>query len=153
MELKRATIEDLQTIWQMQIEAFAGLLSKYKDYDTSPGNEKIERVKMKLEQPFTYFYFILDDENIVGAIRVVHKKDDDRKRIAPIFIMPEYRNHGYAQWAINEAEKIHGANCWKLDTILQEPGNCYLYEKLGYVATGETKIINDKMTIVYYEKN
>ncbi|PZT54713.1 GNAT family acetyltransferase [Paenibacillus silvae] len=41
---------------------------------------------------------------------------------------------------------------WELATILQERGNCYLYEKLGYQQTGETKEINDKMTIVFYEK-
>jgi hypothetical protein len=40
-----------------------------------------------------------------------------------------------------------------LDTILQEAGNCYLYEKLGYKKTGKTEKINDKMDIVYYEKD
>lgn len=80
-------------------------------------------------------------------------KDNSRKRIAPIFIMPQYRNRGYAQLAMLEAEKIHGEDNWKLDTILQEHGNCYLYEKMGYKRTGKTKIINEKMTIVFYEKN
>ena len=45
------------------------------------------------------------------------------------------------------------AEKWELDTILQEPGNCYLYEKLGYRKTGESEIINNKMTIVFYEKH
>ena len=67
--------------------------------------------------------------------------------------MPEYRNQGYAQQAIKEAERIHGKQNWKLDTILQEKGNCYLYEKLGYHQTGKTEQINDKMTIVFYEKD
>jgi hypothetical protein len=40
--------------------------------------------------------------------------------------MPEYRNKGYAQQAIKGAEHIHGKQHWKLDTILQEIGNCYL---------------------------
>ena len=44
----------------------------------------------------------------VGAIRVVDKKDGSRKRISPIWIMPEYRNKGYARQAIVEAEKIYG---------------------------------------------
>ncbi|MEE3499688.1 MAG: N-acetyltransferase, partial [Ruminococcus bromii] len=30
--------------------------------------------------------------------------------------------------------------------------NCYLYEKLGYLQTGKTEQINDRMTIVFYEK-
>ena len=90
----------------------------------------------------------------VGVIRIVDCKDGvTRKRISPIFIMPKYRNKGYAQEAIAEAERIHGEQHWKLDTILQEKGNCYLYEKLGYHQTGKTEQINDKMTIVYYEKD
>ena len=84
---------------------------------------------------------------------VDHKDGVTRKRISPIFIMPEHRNKGYAQQAIAEAERIHGKNHWKLDTILQEKGNCYLYEKLGYHQTGKTEQINDKMTTVYYEKD
>ena len=94
------------------------------------------------------------DNNMVGVIRIVDYKDGvTRKRISPIFIMPEYRNKGYAQGAIKEAECIHGEKHWKLDTILQEKGNCYLYEKLGYHQTGKTEIINDKMTIIFYEKD
>ena len=86
-------------------------------------------------------------------IRIIDCKDGvTRKRISPIFIMPEYRNKGYAQQAIEEAERIHGKRFWKLDTILQETGNCYLYEKLGYHQTGKTEQINDRMTIVFYDK-
>ncbi len=62
-------------------------------------------------------------------------------------------NKGLAQKAFEEVEKIHGHDNWKLDTILQEEGNCYLYEKLGYKRTGLVENINDKMDIVYYEKN
>ena len=70
-----------------------------------------------------------------------------------IVIMKEFRNKGLAQKAFEEVEKIHGHDNWKLDTILQEEGNCYLYEKLGYKRTGLVENINDKMDIVYYEKN
>lgn len=45
------------------------------------------------------------------------------------------------------------AKSWNLGTILQEKGNCYLYEKIGYKKTGATKAINDKMTMVFYEKH
>ena len=67
--------------------------------------------------------------------------------------MKECRGRGYAQKAIQLAEEIHGSSNWELDTILQEKGNCYLYEKMGYRQTGVTKTINEWMTIVYYSKN
>lgn len=75
------------------------------------------------------------------------------KCISPIWIMPKYRNKGYAQQAILAAEKIYGSDHWCLDTILQEEGNLHLYEKLGYHQMGRVDKINDRMNIVYYEKD
>lgn len=40
-----------------------------------------------------------------------------------------------------------------VDTILQEAGNCYLYEKMGYHRSGRQTEVNEKMTIVGYEKD
>lgn len=153
MKLVRANSSDCEKIWDMQTKAFADLLEKYQDYETSPGNETKDIIEAKLSQDFTYFYYIYDDDCLVGAVRVVDKKDGSRKRVAPIFIMKEFRNKGLAQRVFGEIEKIHGEDNWKLDTILQEKGNCHLYEKMGYVKTGMIEKINDRMDIVYYEKN
>lgn len=153
MKLIKANIKDYEMIWKMQVKAFRELLEKYQDYETSPGNETKERVKDKLLESFTYYYFIYDDNNIVGGVRVVDKKDGTRKRVAPIFILKEYRGRGLAQLTFKEIEKIHGISNWKLDTILQEKNNCYLYEKMGYKKTGTINNINEKMDIIYYEKD
>lgn len=153
MKLRKASVEDSELIRKMQTEAFAELLAKYQDYDTNPGNESAEKIRLKIQQPFTCFYLIEQGEEVVGAIRIVDMKDGSRKRISPLFIMPAHRNKGYAQSAIREAERLHGQDNWKLATILQEDGNCYLYEKMGYQKTGRTEIINDRMTIVHYEKD
>lgn len=153
LQLIRANIEDAQLIWEMQMEAFAELLEKYQDMDTNPGNEPIEKVIMRLEQPYTYFYLLKSEDEYVGAIRVIDKKENTKnKRISPIFIMPGHRNKGYAQIAIMAVEELHGDDGWELDTILQEKGNCYLYEKMGYIRTGKTEVVNDKLTLVFYEK-
>lgn len=153
MELKRAGIQDAERIWRMQTAAFSELLARYEDYETSPGAEPCEKVEARLLQPFTYFYYILADGETVGAIRVIDGKDGSRKKISPLFILPQHQGRGYAQAAMREAERLHGEDNWCLDTILEEAGNCYLYEKMGYKRTGETKKINDKMTLVFYEKN
>ena len=141
-----AEFKNLNTILQMQKEAFSELYAKYQDTETSPTTEKYEDILFRFNQPETTYCFITADNIKVGVIRIVDCKDDvTRKRISPIFIMSEYRNKGYAQQAIKEAERIHGEQHWKLDTILQEKGNCYLYEKLGYHKTGKTEIINDML--------
>ncbi len=143
---------DIELLWRMQVEAFTDLLDKYQDFDLSPAAESIDKVIARFEQPWTKYYFIIAGGIKVGAIRVVDKQDGSRKRISPIWIMPEYRNKGYAQQAILAAEKIYGSDHWCLDTILQEKGNIHLYEKLGYHQTGQVDKINDRMDIVYYEK-
>ena len=153
IELKPVFQDDIETVWKMQVEAFSELLKKYQDYDISPAAESMDKVSARFEQPWTTYYFIVADDEKVGVIRVVDKKDGSRKRISPIWIMPEHRNRGYAQWAILEAEKIYGSDHWSLDTILQEKGNLYLYEKLGYHRTGRVDKINEKMDIVFYEKD
>ena len=151
--LRLAAQDDMRTIWEMQIRAFAWLLEKYRDYETSPGAESFEKVMAKYQQPWTTYYFITAGNETVGAMRVIDKKDGGRKRISPIWIMPEHRNKGYAQAALTAAEQIHGSGNWCLDTILQEEGNMHLYEKMGYHQTGKIEKINDRMDIVFYEKD
>ena len=151
--LRQAKREDIETIWKMQIEAFRELLEKYQDYDLSPGAEPVDKVIARFEQPWTKYFFIEAEGADIGVIRVVNKDDGSRKRISPLWIMKEYRGKGYAQDAMLAVEEIYGADNWSLDTILQEKGNIHLYEKMGYRRTGKIEHINDKMDIVYFEKD
>lgn len=113
----------------------------------------MEKVEMRLKQDVTYFYFICMEQTKVGAVRVVEPREAGKnKRISPIFVMPEFRGRGIAQEAMRLCEELHGSDNWELDTILQEPGNCHLYEKMGYRQTGRTEVINERLTLVFYEK-
>lgn len=151
LRLVPAKLIHLHTILQMQIEAFAPMLEKYEDYDTSPANERYADILRRYNQEGSTYYFIEAGGKKIGVIRVVDPQDGSKKRISPLFIMPEYRRMGYAQKAIEAAEQLYGADNWQLATVLQEENNCHLYEKCGYVQTG-TKEINEKMTLVFYEK-
>ncbi len=153
MKLRRAGVEEAEKILYMQIESFQELLDKYQDYDTNPASEDIDIVKQRLNQNYTYFYIITDNKEEVGAIRVVDKKDGSRKRISPLFILPQYRNKGLAQKVLQEVERMHGMKHWQLNTILEEEGNCYLYEKQGYIQDGNRQMINEGMTLVDYIKD
>ncbi len=152
IRLVRATLSDAPLIQALQRIAFDELLKTYEDFETNPACESLDRIQAKLSQPFTYFYFIWQDDQLAGGIRVVDRQNGERKRISPLFVLPDFQNHGIAQAAVREAEALHGAEGWSLGTILQESRNCHLYEKLGYRRTGASKVINDRMTIVFYEK-
>lgn len=153
IELLRAGVENAGEIHAMQMEAFRELLDKYQDFETSPGCEKVEKVEARLRQDFTYYYFICLGAQKVGAIRIVDKKKAGvSKRISPLFILPQFQGRGIAQRAIQMCEEIHGGSGWELETIQQEEKNCYLYEKMGYRRTGKTEVVNERLTLVFYEK-
>ena len=152
LRLERATDKDAQSIFEIQIKAFQPLLEKYKDHDSNPANETIDRVLTRINNPHGGFYKIVADNTLVGAI-CVFWKEGAQFWISPMFILPSYQGKGIAQKAITEIEKMFPqAVTWELATILEEKGNCYLYEKMGYNKTGVSKKLNDHATLFFYKK-
>jgi GNAT superfamily N-acetyltransferase len=153
IELIKATLENADELHQMQLIAFKPLLDKYQDYDLSPGNEKIEMTIARINEKITDYYIIKIESKSVGGIRIRRLEEGDLCKVGPMYILPEYQNKGIAQKALEITEgKYKPKNGWILDTILQEKGNCHLYEKIGYKKTGKIEKINERMDLVYYEK-
>jgi RimJ/RimL family protein N-acetyltransferase len=152
ISIEKATNLDADAIFDIQVKAFKPLLEKYKDYETNPANENLERVYTRINYPNGGFYKILANNIIVGAIRVFWK-EDEQFWISPMFILPEYQGKGFAQKAIILIEgKFPQAVSWELATILEEERNCYLYEKMGYTKTGVNKQLNENTTLIFYKK-
>lgn len=115
-------------ICDMQRIAFYDILTRYRDYDTNPACETVEVIQNKFRQPFTKYYFIMKDEEIIGAVRIV-EIDKSTRRISPLFILPQFQNYGYAQLAMKCIEEAYkNISCFTLDTIKQEK-NCAIYMK------------------------
>ncbi|MDQ0859080.1 GNAT family N-acetyltransferase [Bacillus sp. V2I10] len=151
--LEKAIDSDADSIFDMQVKSFTPLLEKYKDYDTSPANETINRVITRINNPSGEFYKILVDNILVGAICICWKVETSQFWISPMFILPDFQGKGIAQRAIKMVEKMFPqAASWELATILEEERNCYLYEKMGYSVTGIRKKMNDQTTLVLYLK-
>ena len=152
VHLKRAQLSDAEAMHRMQVAAFMPLLKKYRDTAINPACESVQRVREKIAT--SSYYFILLDGAAVGGIRVKLRADcEGHKGISPLFVLPEYQGKGIGQRAILEAERLHGAHHWRLDTILEEPGNCHLYEKMGYHRVGGAQRVRPNMTIIDYEKD
>ncbi|SLJ96798.1 MULTISPECIES: GNAT family N-acetyltransferase [unclassified Paenibacillus] len=152
ISLSKAGLKEASIIHEMQIKAFMPLLNKYKDYETNPSNQTVEQIEDRINQSYTDYHLIREANIPVGAIRIV-KKENKIYRVSPVFILPDYQGRGIAQKVFSMIEdRYSDARIWELATISEEQRNCYLYEKLGYRQKGDTKQINDKMTIVIYEK-
>lgn len=150
MNLEKADGTDVIVLHEMQKKSFQPILDVYQDYETNPANEKVETIKRKMNNGTYYKIFV--EQELVGAVRVVVRNESHW--ISPIFILPEYQGKGIAQQAMLKIEELYAeAKTWELETILQEKGHCYLYEKLGYKLTGHEVPINERMTLVHYIKN
>ncbi len=156
VKLEEVRADEIEALYKFQVASFMPLYEKYHD-EGSPAIEDIERVKARAGAPDRKYYFIVKDGARVGGINIGLKTDETEGevcRIAPIFITPEFQNKGIGYVALRKAFALYPqAKKWKLDTILQEKGNCHLYEKCGFVRVGDEKVINENMTIIDYELN
>ncbi len=160
--LKFATEKDVVLLHQMQREAFLPLYEKYHDDEMNPAKESLEKVMWRIIGANGEYYLIQADGETAGAIRVARKKVQRGKEkvylenvqyISPMFVLPAFQNQGIAQAAIKKAFTLYPDTItWKLDTIKQEPGNCHLYEKCGFIRIGKGYAVNQNMTLIDYEK-
>lgn len=153
IKLEEVREDELPQMHEMQIASFMPLYEKYHD-EGSPAIESIDRIRGRAARPNRKYYFIVKDGARVGAINVGHNDPEEKKVsfISPLFILPKYQNRGIGYIAIQKVFELYPeVEVWKLDTILQEPANCHLYEKCGFVRVGEEKPINEKMTLIDYE--
>lgn len=84
--LEKATESDAEVIFQMQIDSFSPLLHKYKDYETNPANETIEKTICRINHVDGGFYKIIVAMNLVGAICISPKETPSKFWISPMFI-------------------------------------------------------------------
>lgn len=151
--LEKAIESDAAVLFQMQIDSFSPLLNKYKDYETNPANESIEKTISRINNTDGGYYKIKVASDLVGAICISHKEEKSRFWISPMFILPNYQGRGIAQKILTLIEGMFPeAISWELATILEEERNCFLYEKMDYKRTEVIKKLNDKTTLIYYKK-
>lgn len=153
LRLEEVRDEEIPLLHGMQVESFLPLYEKYRDA-CSPAIEPIEKLRARAAAAGRKYYFIVKDGARVGAINIGSRQSpegDLEFRISPLFVLPRYQRQGIGYAAIRKAFALHPkAPCWRLETILQEPGNCRLYERCGFVRTGDEQVINDKMTLISY---
>jgi hypothetical protein len=79
LAIVKAKIEDSEKLFGLQVESFMATLEKYKDYETNPANEKIDRIIARINQTFTDYYLIRLDNEYIGGIRVINEGDQKRQ--------------------------------------------------------------------------
>ena len=156
IELVRAELKDAELIHSMKYESFLPLYERYRDDGTSPVSEPVGKVIRQLHEERTDYYLIRHEGQTVGAVRIVSDGLVDGRsiyRVSPLFILPAHQNRGLGYAAMNAVfDKYPHADVWRLSTIKQEKGNCHLYEKCGFSISAPEKAVNERMTLVFYQK-
>lgn len=117
--LEKATESDAAVLFQMQIDSFSPLLHKYKDYETNPANESIEKTIFRINNPSSNFYKIIIDSRLVGAICISQKELPYKFWISPMFIHPIYQGKGIAQKVLILIEGMFSkAQCFQKHNVL-----------------------------------
>jgi GNAT superfamily N-acetyltransferase len=152
LELIKATSSDAVSMLQMQIDSFSPLLEKYQDIETSPAMESLDKMLFRIQHQNGCYFKIMADGIHVGGLWVF-EKSLKVYRIGIIYIAPTIQGKGIGGKALTIVEGLFpDADEWELDCPADMPMNRSCYEKLGYRFTGETQIINEKLTLVSYRK-
>ncbi len=153
MEIVEFKEKDLDVVFELQRAAYRSLYETYQDDATNPYMESKETVLQKYTRSGTKGYLFIKDDIPVGTVRIAIDPENKSGRVSALGVHPQYQGQGIAQQALLRIEQMHSdVERWYLDTILEEAGNCHLYEKIGYKKTGKFEKINDKMTLVFYKK-
>lgn len=148
--IKQIKNTELIKAFSMQKKCFKPIYEKYHD-ETSPCKEPFAKFVSRTTKSSFQMYWIIDNSTKVGQIWIATK--NNTAKLARLFVLPKYQNKGYATKAIIDIEKLYSQYYhWQLDTIKEEKKNVHLYQKLGYKPNEKEKIINDKMTIIEFEK-
>ena len=149
---EKAKLEDAEKLLEIQKKSFQEALELYKDYDTNPMFEKIEKISYKIQNH--YYYKIIFDGIIIGGLHA-YKKAEFHYYINRIFIHPDFENLGIGKKAIEFIEndkEFSDAERWILETPHKSFKNHSFYEKLGYVRTGQVEEITENLKLIYFEK-
>lgn len=149
VQLILAQKNDAQLIHQLKKEAFMPLYETYRDTDTNPALDPVDKVVCQLAQEETDYWLISYEGRMAGGVRVVHKKDANL--ISPLFILPKEQNKGIATCVMKQLFDMYpDVLCWKLVTIREEKRNCHFYEKLGFCNTLSAEESTGPMTLIGY---
>ena len=146
-EIKRAEIDDLQEILELQYLAYQTEAALFGTQDIPPLKQTIEEV---IEEYNSGLILKIEDENkIIGSVRV--RCEAGTVYIGKLMVHPGYRRRGLGKRLLSEVEVIYPKCRYELFTSTLSVDNIRLYEGMGYTEYKREKI-SDMLTFIYLEK-
>ncbi len=150
VNIKKASIDDLEEILQLQKQAYLSEAELYDDYNIKPLLQTLDDIKQNFLKQIFLKAAIENKTTIVGSVRAYQLKDT--VFIGRLAVRPDYQNKGIgAKLMISIEEIFESAKRFELFTGHKSIKNIYLYQKLGYKEFKRMPV-NDSLTMVYLEK-
>lgn len=148
MEISKAGESDMREILELQRLAFFEVGVRYNDPNTTPLpqtlNELIEESKGQV------FLKAVHKGKIIGTVR--GRLDGDICRVSKVMVHPDHQGKGVGRMLMASVEKEFNADVFELRTGHLDERTISLYERLGYVLTGEKEKISDTLWFVRMRK-
>lgn len=137
--LKKATIEDAETLRNSQVIAFLND-NKNKPQGANmglpPGCDSLTWISQRIEA--NHVYKIMFGEILIGGFIIFDY--GNKKEIGRVWIDPAYQNNGLGQLAFEILFRQSPANTvWVLETPDWAIRNQHFYRKVGFEKIGETE--------------
>lgn len=124
---------------------------QHKEEDGPPGYDSTTW-QVEMMQSGDYYKIIADDE-IIGGMIVFPAAGGEECHLGRIYIDLQHQNKGYGQEAIRFLFAAYpSARKWTLDTPAWAVRNHYLYQKLGFIRTGEVQDTASGESLIEYER-
>lgn len=150
VNIKKASIDDLEEILQLQKQAYLSEAELYDDYNIKPLLQTLDDIKQNFLKQIFLKAAIENKTTIVGSVRAYQQIDT--VFIGRLAVRPDYQNKGIgAKLMISIEEIFESAKRFELFTGHKSIKNIYLYQKLGYKEFKRMPV-NDSLTMVYLEK-
>lgn len=151
LHLVKVDAADAEEMLRMQRRCFAKHFQRYRDVK-SPYKQSAEQMRLRIQYEHGYYYAVVWNKRRVGGLFLI-EREPGWFHVGILYILPMYQGKGVGQAVLGIAEKLHrNVRKWTLDCPEDLPLNRRCYEKSGYRLTGETEVVNDHLTLVYYQK-
>lgn len=148
MKIKRAGLNDLPEILELQKKCYIEVGKRYNDFNILPLTQTLKDIENEFSK--SIFFKVEEEGLIVGSIRGY--KENNSCFIGRLIVKPEFQNKGIGTSLLKEIEgHFEDVPRYELFTGNEDVKNLYLYKKNNYVEFKSVSV-NNQLTMVFLEK-
>ncbi len=149
MIIKKAELDDLQEILDLQYLAYQSEAELFHDHDIPPLKQTLEDVQTEYQNGI--ILKALDTQKtIIGSVRAHFV--NGTVYIGKLIVHPQKQGQGIGTELLRAVETEYSGQRYELFTSNRSIRNIALYQRLGYNIFAQKKI-TEEMDFVYLEKN